>query len=376
MFEVYLDEFKKLNVDRSSGRAKPHKVCLLFAVFDLIEDRHIVNNEIFYDQALKERFTYHFEKFRADADKNSPFLPFYHLRSASFWHHKLKSGSTNKKFSVSDKSIGTYIEYAYLNDDLFALLQDEKNRNTLRQCLSQNFSELGEQFQRWAVEIGKSNETAQNFTTALKITMPNWLNTLGRGANSLFEISSVRELKRMELMLCETEIFKERDFIEQRMYSSALKAYEDFLLDTTQVQLQDDIENILQDDTKTPTEKAVLVKTRIGQGKYRQDLIDLWGKCALTGIENRDFLIASHIKPWRDSSEEEKLDKYNGLLLVANVDKAFDKAYITFADSGEIMISDELEEYTRLGIEATGKLKVNANSREYLAYHREILFRG
>ncbi len=377
MFEVYAEEFKKLNVDRSSGRAKPHKVCLLFAVFDLIEDKQIVDNKIFYNEALKERFTYHFDKFRADSDRNSPFLPFFHLRSASFWHHKLRADfSSNSKFSISDRSIDTYIEYAYLNDDLFTLLQNDLQRNALRQCLTQNFSELGEQFHRWAVEIGKSEKTAQNYVSALKTTMPNWMKKIGRETGSLFEISSVSDFKRVEEILRQTDIFQQRDFTGKRMYSAALKAYEDFLCDTTQVQLQADIDDILQDETKTVTEKAVLVKARIGQGKYRQDLIDLWGSCALTGYANRDFLIASHIKPWKDSSETEKLDKYNGLLLVANIDRAFDKAYISFTDRGRIMISEELEEYTKLGITITGSLKVNEKSREYLAYHREVLFRG
>ena len=74
--------------------------------------------------------------------------------------------------------------------------------------------------------------------------------------------------------------------------------------------------------------------------------------------------------------EIEKLDKYNGLLLVANLDRAFDKGYISFSDAGNILISDELEEYTKLGISATGKLEVHEESREYLLYHREMLFRA
>ncbi len=202
------------------------------------------------------------------------------------------------------------------------------------------------------------------------------MNDLGHDAKSIFELSSLSEFKQFEQKLRETSIFQERDFTGKRMYSAALKAYEDFLSDTTQVQLQEDIDEILKDESKTVTEKSVLVKARIGQGKYRQDLIELWGRCALTGFENRDFLIASHIKPWRDSSEIEKLDKYNGLLLVANLDRAFDKGYISFSDAGNILISDELEEYTKLGISATGKLEVHEESREYLLYHREMLFRA
>ncbi|MFC3095400.1 HNH endonuclease [Alteromonas sediminis] len=376
MFDVYADELKKLNVDRSSGRAKPHKVCLLFAVFDLIEDKQIRDNRILLNDELKLRFTHYFNKFRADGDRDNPYLPFFHLRSSSFWHHKLRSGvKYNHKYSVSEKSLNTYIEYVYLNEDLFALLKSEKQRNALRQCLSENFAELGDQFRRWAVEIGKSEKTAKNYVSALKTTMPNWMKSLGHDTGSIFELGSLAEFKSLEQKLRETSIFQERDFTGKRMYSAALKAYGDFLSDTTQVQLQEDIDYILKDETKTVTEKSVLVKARIGQGKYRQDLVDLWGKCALTGFENRDFLIASHIKPWRDSSEAEKLDKYNGLLLVANLDRAFDKGYISFSDSGEILISEELEEYTKLGISSSGNLHMHQESREYMLYHREMIFR-
>ena len=376
MFDVYADGLNKLNVDRSSGRAKPHKVCLLFAVFDLIEDEKISDNRIFLNDELKARFTHYFDKFRADGDRDNPSLPFFHLRSSSYWHHKLNSGvKYNHKYSVSEKSVNAYIEYAYLNEDLFALLQNEKHRNALRQCLTQNLSELGNQFRRWAVEIGKSESTARKYISALKTTMPNWMKSLGHDTGSIFELCSLSEFKLFEKQLRETSIFQERDFTGKRMYSAALKAYEDFLSDTTQVYLQEDIDDILKDETKTVTEKSVLVKARIGQGKYRQDLIELWGKCALTGFENRDFLIASHIKPWRDSSETEKLDKYNGLLLVANIDRAFDKGYISFSDNGDILISYELEEYTKLGIGSSGKLHINEGSREYLHYHREMLFR-
>lgn len=127
-------------------------------------------------------------------------------------------------------------------------------------------SALHKTFLSWAMEIGKCKESAQNYVSALKTTMPNWMKKLGKDTGSLFENSSVSDFKRVEKILRETDIFKQRDFTGKKMYSAALKAYEDFLCDTTQVQLQADIDDILQDETKTVTEKSVLVKARIGQG--------------------------------------------------------------------------------------------------------------
>jgi len=84
------------------------------------------------------------------------------------------------------------------------------------------------------------------------------------------------------------------------------------------------------------TEREVLAKARIGQGKFRADLVAKWRKgevCALTGLAVPELLVASHIKPWRESSNEERLDPMNGLLLVAHADKLFDRFLLSFEES-------------------------------------------
>lgn len=84
------------------------------------------------------------------------------------------------------------------------------------------------------------------------------------------------------------------------------------------------------------TEREVLVKARLGQGKFRADLVATWRKgevCALTGLAVPEMLNASHIKPWRESSNEELLDPMNGLLLAAHADKLFDRFLMSFEES-------------------------------------------
>ncbi|MEG3057297.1 MAG: HNH endonuclease signature motif containing protein [Methanoculleus sp.] len=90
------------------------------------------------------------------------------------------------------------------------------------------------------------------------------------------------------------------------------------------------------------TERESLILSRIGQGEFRSGLISYWKRCAVTGCDSIALLRASHIKPWRDSDNAERLDAYNGLLLAPNLDSAFDKGYISFDDSGEMLISGEL----------------------------------
>jgi len=89
-------------------------------------------------------------------------------------------------------------------------------------------------------------------------------------------------------------------------------------------------------DVPDNTERDVLTKARIGQGKFRTDVVASWRKgerCALTGLAVPEMLIASHIKPWRDCTNDERLDPMNGLMLVAHVDKLFDRFLLSFEES-------------------------------------------
>ena len=129
------------------------------------------------------------------------------------------------------------------------------------------------------------------------------------------------------------------------------------------------------------TESVAVIKARTGQGSYRKSLEDYWGfKCSVTGTpdsEEGTLLIASHIKPWAQSSNTERMDQFNGLLLVPNLDRAFDRGYITFDSSGKILISNKLNLASGFGI--TDNLcippdKLNQNHIKYLAYHRDNIF--
>ena len=117
------------------------------------------------------------------------------------------------------------------------------------------------------------------------------------------------------------------------------------------------------------TERESIIQSRIGQGAFRSGLINYWGKCAVTGCSLTKLLRASHIKPWRDSDNAERLDTYNGLLLIPNLDSAFDLGYISFDNEGKIIISDKLSEndWNELGIHPKMNLrKIEQNHIKYL----------
>jgi putative restriction endonuclease len=125
-------------------------------------------------------------------------------------------------------------------------------------------------------------------------------------------------------------------------------------------------------------ETLALAKLRIGQDYFREAMLIYWKVCAVTGLSAPELLRASHIKPWKDSTPEEKLDPFNGLLLAAHFDAAFDAGLISFDDTGMLLISKRLPESDRtlLGISAKTRLcKVDPSHLPYLAFHRSHIFR-
>lgn len=134
-------------------------------------------------------------------------------------------------------------------------------------------------------------------------------------------------------------------------------------------------EKAVNDDALiSETEKEAVVKSRIGQGSFRQRLVEFWHGCSVTNCQTQSLLIASHIRPWRKSDNKQRLDVYNGLLLIPNLDKLFDKGYISFDDKGIIILSDflPLSEYRLLGVQQGMRLvHIETNHIPYLKFHRE-----
>lgn len=120
-----------------------------------------------------------------------------------------------------------------------------------------------------------------------------------------------------------------------------------------------------------PTTRKALYLARIGQGQFRDDLIASQSGCSVTGIRDARFLRAAHIKPWRTSTDTERLDKHNGLLLSPVYDHLFDRYLITFADEGHLVISKQIPALIRkqFGISDAAKSTVLGDkARTYLAH--------
>jgi predicted restriction endonuclease len=127
------------------------------------------------------------------------------------------------------------------------------------------------------------------------------------------------------------------------------------------------------------TETEAVRRVRIGQGIYRKRLMDLWeGRCAISGLAVPELLRASHAKPWAEcGSDAERLDVFNGLLLAAHLDAAFDVGLIGVGADGEVLVSPKLDGEARrvLGITAESRVEgVQAGHGAYLAWHRNVKF--
>jgi len=125
----------------------------------------------------------------------------------------------------------------------------------------------------------------------------------------------------------------------------------------------------------TTTERKGLVTSRVGQGYFRNQLIERFdNKCAVTNTSIVSILVASHIVPWSESTEEERLDVNNGILLSPLYDALFDKHLVSFADNGSIIFSKTIShEIENLNIDREAKITVNEEMKPFLSRHRNRL---
>ena len=119
-----------------------------------------------------------------------------------------------------------------------------------------------------------------------------------------------------------------------------------------------------------------MVRQRVGQQSFRQAMLDYWGgACAVTGLALSPALRASHAKPWAECvTDAERLDVFNGFLLSANLDVLFDSFLISFAESGDLLLSPAItsNDQQMLGLHPNMRLRwVSAQHLPYLSFHRQ-----
>jgi putative restriction endonuclease len=132
------------------------------------------------------------------------------------------------------------------------------------------------------------------------------------------------------------------------------------------------------DSSIRETERQALIRARNGQGLFRDRVSKIETKCRITGVENPVHLVASHCKPWRDSTNEERLNGDNGLLLTPSIDHLFDRGFIGFEDNGKLIISPVAHKPSlqRMGIETCKVVNVGgftSGQKQFLEFHRNAV---
>ena len=179
--QEYLEVFRALKVNSSSGHAKPHKACMLLAVIDLLDSGSLTQNRFVFDDRLKDAFSQRFEQYRQGNDKDTPVYPFFHLSSAGFWHLTANVGKEAElQQRLKDSAPGgtgvikQLVAHASVSADLFLLLQDASTRSVLAGELEGTLLGPKEAFAQWCRSVGKSEKTINNYVNALSGRLSEW----------------------------------------------------------------------------------------------------------------------------------------------------------------------------------------------------------
>jgi hypothetical protein len=195
----------------------------------------------------------------------------------------------------------------------------------------------------------------------------------GHGVQSIYlaEIPEVMALALAELLDATALTFARSEVVDKLIIapSEEMVLWEEHLAKC--------IEN---DASVRPTEKKALILARRGQGVFRRRVAEHESRCRVTGVDRPEHLRASHCKPWRDSTNDERLDGDNGLLLTPSIDHLFDRGFVSFEGNGRLLVSPVAHRPSLLRMGVDVEIDVNvgrfsALQGRFLEFHRDSVFR-
>lgn len=239
----------------------------------------------------------------------------------------------------------------------------------------EKYTDLQADFYHYMVKFGGiTKKTSGDYVTRMKFLAHDYSLDETLTKEKIDEILRQEDLKRQE-----RSVYTSKKSLSD--FRAGLNKFLAFINSDYHKRIADsiitEIKAVENDNTIKMTEKDSIVKSRIGQGIFRKGLIEYWHGCAISQCPLTWMLIASHIKPWRDADNQERLDAYNGLLLLPNYDKLFDLGYISFNSKGKIMYSRLLDKFDRETIGLTNNLhlvKLEEQHLKYLKYHNDNCF--
>jgi putative restriction endonuclease len=180
--------------------------------------------------------------------------------------------------------------------------------------------------------------------------------------------------------------------LDAEIVSAFLNDWDSLILETEKIKAQLGIVNASADKNRQDEEIIVpqgytyeqVKRVRVGQDFFRKTILASYdNRCCITGLSIPKLLIASHIKPWCASDENEKTNPQNGLLLNALFDAIFDKGYITIDKNFKVVLSTMLknstDQFVRISIYPYADRKILLPQRflpdkNFLQYHNDVIF--
>ena len=234
-------------------------------------------------------------------------------------------------------------------------------------------------FQDWMIFSAKKGEsTAKHYKSGLSACSKDFIDwKLTEKPLTEMTLSEL-DVAIQKASLCSS--FIEKNTRGKYMYSNSLKQYRNFLALNDVFLLDTSYEQFVEDSSiLTETERKAVISARIGQGIFREKLIEKYNSCCIiTGVNDTRILLASHVKPWAVSTNEQRLSSENGLLLTPLYDKLFDVGLITFSDTGQILCSKEFNnrniDLLKIDRNKIFDLKMSASLAKNLHYHQKFVF--
>jgi predicted restriction endonuclease len=301
----------------------------------------------------------------------------------SFLLNKIGSGHGEAKLYVGqENNVAPFFEGLedqncfFLKKDFFSFLIDSKSEYNNPQQNYQKKSEMGLIYLRNFTEVSDlSNEELFFSINRVNVEPPRYyINS----DSHVYELLRKIGLPNISYL----SILKLRNILTRKMFFY-FRIFIDYRNDLPQYISSDEKSELIKIEKSSISQKLKqsLTNARIGQGEYREKLLNECPFCPFTMVNDERLLTASHIKPWRSSKDEEKIDPKNGFIFTPTFDRLFDRGFISFENDKTLMVSPWISPMNQKRLDIySGKLIENLsndNKRlEYLEYHRKFIFKN
>jgi predicted restriction endonuclease len=192
-----------------------------------------------------------------------------------------------------------------------------------------------------------------------------------------YKKSFITEIELQEYVKEANDIgFIERKYNQIGYLYNILGKLDDLVFVKDDLYFKEDAEQIFGEDVTKESKKRDPYLHRLYKNQLQEECEEIYGNpmCVLERL-SYPALIASHIKPFIDSDENEAYDPNNGLLLSRTIDSLFDLKYISFSDEGELLFSNRISDDVKAFWKdySLEKVILNDERKSYLAYHRQLM---